>query len=209
VSQRHKHRKPFFFRNHPFFFLFFSKECIPKITACDITEQVAISHFNWLKFSVNLSTVMLLARFYNALELEKERQKFFCSVMGRTVLISPKKESFFNVDTLNLTPCTAIKGKVHPRKGHEGPDGEKRYSTTLSLTSALDGGACFFNPRPSRFSHGRDPVPTVCIGGWVGPRVVLDGYGKSRSRVYNRQCHCLSLNVTSVLLYPVYYNLVF
>jgi len=28
-------------------------------------------------------------------------------------------------------------GKVHPRTGHEGPEGE--YSSTLSLTSALDG----------------------------------------------------------------------
>jgi hypothetical protein len=31
------------------------------------------------------------------------------------------------------------KGKGHPRTGHEGPEGEYRYSTTLSLTSALDG----------------------------------------------------------------------
>ena len=31
------------------------------------------------------------------------------------------------------------KGKVHPRTGHEGPEGEWRYSYTLSLTSALDG----------------------------------------------------------------------
>ena len=31
------------------------------------------------------------------------------------------------------------KGKVHPRTGHEGPKGEQRYSSTLSLTSALDG----------------------------------------------------------------------
>jgi hypothetical protein len=31
------------------------------------------------------------------------------------------------------------KGKVHPRTGHEGPEGQCRYSSTLSLTSALDG----------------------------------------------------------------------
>ena len=30
------------------------------------------------------------------------------------------------------------KGKVHPRTGHEGPEREYRYSSTLSLTSALD-----------------------------------------------------------------------
>jgi hypothetical protein len=32
-----------------------------------------------------------------------------------------------------------VKGKVYPRTGHEGTDGEYRYSSTLSLTSELDG----------------------------------------------------------------------
>jgi len=32
-----------------------------------------------------------------------------------------------------------IKGKGHPRTWHKGPEGEYRYSSTLSLTSALDG----------------------------------------------------------------------
>ena len=32
-----------------------------------------------------------------------------------------------------------VKGKFHPRTSHEGPEGEQRYSSTLSLTSALDG----------------------------------------------------------------------
>ena len=31
------------------------------------------------------------------------------------------------------------KGEVRPRTGNEGPEGEYRYSSTLSLTSALDG----------------------------------------------------------------------
>ena len=30
-------------------------------------------------------------------------------------------------------------GKGHPKTGYEGPEGEYRYSSTLSLTSALDG----------------------------------------------------------------------
>jgi hypothetical protein len=34
----------------------------------------------------------------------------------------------------------AGKGRFHPRTDHEGLKGEKRYSSTLSLTSALDGG---------------------------------------------------------------------
>jgi hypothetical protein len=32
-----------------------------------------------------------------------------------------------------------VKDKVHPRTGHEGPEGELRYSSTVSLTSGLDG----------------------------------------------------------------------
>ena len=31
------------------------------------------------------------------------------------------------------------KGKVLPRTGHEGPEGEYRYNSTLSLTLAPDG----------------------------------------------------------------------
>jgi hypothetical protein len=32
-----------------------------------------------------------------------------------------------------------VKGKVYSRTGHEGPEGEYRYSSTLSLTSGLSG----------------------------------------------------------------------
>jgi len=32
------------------------------------------------------------------------------------------------------------KFKFHPRTGYEGPEGENMYSSTLFLTSALDGG---------------------------------------------------------------------
>jgi hypothetical protein len=37
---------------------------------------------------------------------------------------------------------TKVKGnsKGHPRTDHEEPEGEQKYSSTLSLTSALDGG---------------------------------------------------------------------
>jgi hypothetical protein len=38
-------------------------------------------------------------------------------------------------------PCKGKgKGKVHPRTGHEDPELEKRYRSTISLTSALGGG---------------------------------------------------------------------
>jgi hypothetical protein len=43
------------------------------------------------------------------------------------------------------------KGKVLPRTGYEGPLGEWRYSSTLSLTLALDEGR-WSTPRPGRFT---------------------------------------------------------
>ena len=61
------------------------------------------------------------------------------------------------------------KGKVHPRTGHEGPDMEQTYSSTLPSTSALDGGGCS-TPRLGRFTPGKDPVRIVQEAGWApGP----------------------------------------
>ena len=54
------------------------------------------------------------------------------------------------------------------------------YSSTLSLRSALYGGACS-TPRPGRLTPGK--TGTDYIGGWVGPRAGLDGCGKSRNDV--------------------------
>jgi len=51
-------------------------------------------------------------------------------------------------------------GKVHPTTGHEGPDGAYKYSSILSLTSALDKGG-LSTPCPGRFTPGKDPVPIV------------------------------------------------
>jgi hypothetical protein len=52
------------------------------------------------------------------------------------------------------------KGKVHPRTDHEGPEGEYRHGSTLSLTSALDGGGRLTS-RPGRLTPGKDPVHIV------------------------------------------------
>ena len=59
--------------------------------------------------------------------------------------------------------------KVHPRTGHEGPGGEKRYSSTLSFTSALDG-VGGQRHTPTTLPRERDPVPIVQKAGWApGP----------------------------------------
>ena len=50
-----------------------------------------------------------------------------------------------------------VKGKDLPRIGHEGPEGEQLYSSTLPSTSALDGG-WWSTPRPGHFTPGKDLV---------------------------------------------------
>jgi hypothetical protein len=54
----------------------------------------------------------------------------------------------------SLTHIVKGKGKVLPKTGHEGPEGEYRYSSTLSLTLALDGGG-WSTPRPGHFTPGK------------------------------------------------------
>ena len=69
------------------------------------------------------------------------------------------------------------KGKVHPRTGHQGPQGEQRYSSTLSWISVLDG--VVVNATPWAL-YPQERPGTHCTGGWVGPRAVLERCGKFR-----------------------------
>jgi hypothetical protein len=52
------------------------------------------------------------------------------------------------------------KGKGHPKTGHECPKVEQRYSSALSLTSALDRGG-WSTPSSGRFTPGKDTVPIL------------------------------------------------
>jgi hypothetical protein len=55
------------------------------------------------------------------------------------------------------------KGKVHPITGHEGPEEEKTYSSTPSITSALNGvGGQRHAPAAT---HPGKRLGTHCIGG--------------------------------------------
>jgi len=62
------------------------------------------------------------------------------------------------------------KGKVYLRTGYEGPEGEYRYTSTLSLTSTLDEDG-WSMPRPDRFTPGKDPVLIVQETGWASEPV--------------------------------------
>ena len=71
----------------------------------------------------------------------------FCCAVPRSGMCklyptSAKKKPQYTINNNN-------KDKRHPRTGHEGPKGEQRYSSTLSLTSTLDGGLVVnATPRP-------------------------------------------------------------
>jgi len=52
------------------------------------------------------------------------------------------------------------KGRVHPRTGHQDPEGEYRYCSTPFLTLALDEG-WLSKSLPGRFTPKEDPVLIV------------------------------------------------
>jgi hypothetical protein len=54
------------------------------------------------------------------------------------------------------------------------------YSSNLPSTSALDGG-WVVNATPRPLYPPEERPGTHCTGSWVGPRIGLDGCGKSRS----------------------------
>jgi hypothetical protein len=62
---------------------------------------------------------------------------------------------------------------------HGGVLGEWRYSSTHSLTSALDG-RDWPASRPCRFTPRERAPGTPWIGGWLGPRAVLDAVVKRK-----------------------------
>jgi hypothetical protein len=66
-----------------------------------------------------------------------------------------------------------LKGKFHPITFHEGTQGEQSISSTLSLTSAVDGGG-WSTPRHCRSNPGNEPVPSVQEATWAPAPVWTD-----------------------------------
>jgi hypothetical protein len=48
-----------------------------------------------------------------------------------------------------------VKGEFSPRTDHEGTEGERKCSSTISLTSSLDAGG-WLTTRPDRFTPGKE-----------------------------------------------------
>jgi len=57
--------------------------------------------------------------------------------------------------------CRCIKRSNDKVKGHEGPEGKQRYSSTLSVTSALDGCGCLMS-RSGFFTLGEETRYALC-----------------------------------------------
>jgi hypothetical protein len=93
------------------------------------------------------------------------------------------------------------KGKVRPKAVYEGLEGEQRYSSTVSLTSALDAGGWLtprhwpLNPRE------RDPVPIVQEAGWAPGPVWMDA-----ENIFCTGIRSLDYPATSESLHRLYGN---
>ena len=71
--------------------------------------------------------------------------------------------------SLNTLAATYKTIKVLATTGHEGPQGEKRHSSTLTLTSALDGGR-MVNATPRQlYPRERDPGPVRTDAEYLTP----------------------------------------
>ena len=89
-----------------------------------------------------------------------------------------RKNNFIINNIEELKKYATGNGKIHYRTGHEDKGGEYGYSSTLSLTSALDG--------VGGQRHVLAPLPpgktagVSFTGGWLRPRAGLDRCGKCR-----------------------------
>ena len=68
-----------------------------------------------------------------------------------------KSKKVIRVDLNCVCSELLVKCKIHHRTGHEGPDREKRYSSTISLTSALDRDG-WLTLRPGTFTPRINPL---------------------------------------------------
>ena len=121
---------------------------------------------------------------YAAWDPRRAQVSDFITFLRQKVKTPPKCTVLINIPKCNQYTSSSLgkwdahvssilrersKGKVLPTTGHEGPDGEYRYSPTLSWPRRLGGGG-WSAPRPGRFTPRKDPVPIVQEAGWAtGP----------------------------------------
>jgi hypothetical protein len=121
-------------------------------TSNDVTGSM------WTQSNANNSTVRLTAEathWFDICERSVTLSRRQCAAR-RELLLNNDKAARLSDHPRNKWKLFYTKySKVHPRTGHEGPEGEQRYTSTLSLTSALYGGG-WLTPRLGRFTSGKE-----------------------------------------------------
>jgi len=87
-----------------------------------------------------------------------------------------------------------VKGKVQPRTGHGDPQEEQSYSSTLCLTSTLDGDG-WSTPRPGRFTPGKE-TQYPFYRGLIRPQ---GGSGQGRKRPHSSAFDPTTVNTIASL----------
>ena len=104
---------------------------------------------------------------------------FTSSLLGPDIYRSPLLPDTFSlhssVSARHQVSHPYKKGEVYRRTGRESQEGEKRYSCTLSLTSAQGGGG-WSTTRLGRFTAGEE-TGAHFTRGWVRPKAGLEGCG--------------------------------
>ena len=100
-------------------------------------------------------------------------------------------------DSCEVHSICRIKVKVTLDTCQKGSEGEQRYSSTLSLTSVLDG--CGWSmPRSDHFTPGEDPILIVQKAGWSGPVwKILPLPGFNPKSIHPVASHCTDYTILS------------
>jgi hypothetical protein len=146
------------------------------LPVCSYTNELQSSHPVFI-------TPCVILQFHPCLRLPSEN--FASCYQPKSVLIFETVHAFcmswFNGLCLTngrvrITEIVNGKAKVHPRTGHEGLEGLYSFFNFR----ARWGGWSTPRHAPAALPPGNIRTSGIhCIGGWMGPRAVLDGCGKS------------------------------
>jgi len=97
-----------------------------------------------------------------------------------------------------------LRSKARSVTDHEASEGELMYGSSLSLTSALDGGVWLI-PRPGDFTPGKDMGPTYRKLGRTKARCgrvqkILSSTGFDPRTVHPAASHCLAAEIGTCLM---------
>ena len=107
----------------------------------------------------------------------------YWTAAGEAALMAVAKRFIITGIICNFQKTLISRSKVHPAKGHEGPEWSKDIALRFFNLGARWGWVFNATPRPLYL---RRRPGIHCIGGWVGPRTGLDGCGNSRPLHGNR-----------------------